>query len=571
MTSQPPMQPPVGAPVQPSAAVAPQQVQNPFSGLPLTDVLRDVAALILLITALFYDWSEGDSGAELWFVDVATAFAVLGLLPSYLSKLGVFGPAWQQRTNGLIRLGAAVPYFISVLVVVILDLADDRGVGVGVGVGLFAALLAAQPRKHELPPASLAPSDRIWVYVTGGLVALAALFSLLSTLLFIDDLNDVADAPEIIVFVLAGVLYTVLLGVVAVPTLLAKPAGVALTGGLGSLFLVLGMFHIDGQNSSQVTGFLTLPMGWEGLDLPGFGGFLVVGAAAAAFSPGASRATGGATHPVSLAGAAKWGFVVLALAGVLHLLGAVFRGIVTDDFDAPVIVTIIFSVLIVGVTALGVVTTSSEGSKVLSLAAAGGYMVLTIVLVVIVAIIDEGGAGFVTMLTSGFGFGYGDPVAADTWLGALLVGLLLAFALVGFGGVTKVTKKAFENAQAAGPATGAPLPVAPAPTAPIVQAPASAPAPAPTAPPVGPPTSVEPLAGAPAPVEPPAAPVADPVVQRASDPTVSQAELADLVQNYPQARAAAALNPQAYPGMLEWLGQLNDPEINAALAQRQQG
>ena len=43
----------------------------------------------------------------------------------------------------------------------------------------------------------------------------------------------------------------------------------------------------------------------------------------------------------------------------------------------------------------------------------------------------------------------------------------------------------------------------------------------------------------------------------------------DLVQNHPQARAAAASNPQAYPGMLEWLGQLGDPEVDAALARRQ--
>ncbi|MFT4299625.1 MAG: hypothetical protein QM597_08330, partial [Aeromicrobium sp.] len=95
-----------------------------------------------------------------------------------------------------------------------------------------------------------------------------------------------------------------------------------------------------------------------------------------------------------------------------------------------------------------------------------------------------------------------------------------------------------------------------APTAPLVTAPAAAPA-APAAPPAAP---------TPAPAH--AAPV-DPVVQRASDPAISQEELANLVQNYPQARAVAALNPQAYPAMLEWLAQQNDPEINAALAQRQ--
>jgi len=113
-----------------------------------------------------------------------------------------------------------------------------------------------------------------------------------------------------------------------------------------------------------------------------------------------------------------------------------------------------------------------------------------------------------------------------------------------------------------------------------VSAPAPAPAPAAPAAPQAPaaPAAPAPEAAAPAPTQeipiaeaPTEAVAIDPAVQRASDPSISQAELADLVQNHPQARAAAAGNPQAYPGMLEWLAQLGDPEVDAALARRQQG
>ncbi|GAA1751600.1 hypothetical protein [Aeromicrobium alkaliterrae] len=589
---QPQPQPQYQQPQYQPAPGAPAQVTNPFSGLPLVDVLRDVAALVLLVTALFYDWNfDGgiNSGAELWFVDVVTGLAVISLVATYLWKLGVFGQAWNPRTNGLIRLIAGALYFVVILVVVILDLADDRAVGIGVAIGLFAALLVAQPRKHELPPASLAPSDKIWVYVTGGLVALSALFALISSLVFIGDLNDLgAEAPEIIVYVIAAIVYTALLAYGAVQALLSKPAGIALIAGFGLLVLVLGILHIDGQNASQLTGFVTLLGGFESFHGPGFGAFLLVGAAAAALSPGASRATGGATHPISLSGAAKTGFLLLALASLLHVLGAIFIGILADDFGAPVIVTLILSVLGAVVAVFGFVTTSSTGSKLLPLVAAGVWALLVTILAIIIAIIDEGSAGFLNL--------NGGPqgLSADTWLGAILAAAVIALAITGVAPITGVFKKAVANAQAGGPAVGAPLPGAPAPTAPIVSAPAPAPAPAYQAPAAPAPAAPAPEAAAPAPEAPAqeapaqeaAAPTptqvipvgealteqvaVDPIVQRASDPTISQAELADLVQNHPQARAAAAANPQAYPGMLEWLGQLGDPEVDAALAQRPQ-
>ena len=119
----------------------------------------------------------------------------------------------------------------------------------------------------------------------------------------------------------------------------------------------------------------------------------------------------------------------------------------------------------------------------------------------------------------------------------------------------------FANAQngPTGPGAGAPLPGAP-------QAPAQHQAPAQAAPASGASAgSTEHTAVIP--TVPPAS--ADPVVQRASDPSIDQAELAQIAQQHPHARAAVAQNPQAYPGLLDWLRQLGDPEVDAALARRQ--
>ena len=55
---------------------------------------------------------------------------------------------------------------------------------------------------------------------------------------------------------------------------------------------------------------------------------------------------------------------------------------------------------------------------------------------------------------------------------------------------------------------------------------------------------------------------------QAADPSTPAATLAQIVQDAPTLRAAVASNPTTYPTLLEWLGQLGDPEVDAALAAR---
>lgn len=54
----------------------------------------------------------------------------------------------------------------------------------------------------------------------------------------------------------------------------------------------------------------------------------------------------------------------------------------------------------------------------------------------------------------------------------------------------------------------------------------------------------------------------------AASPGATAAQLRDIAERTPKARALVAVHPQAYPALLEWLGSLGDPEVDAALRSR---
>ncbi|MBE6475958.1 MAG: hypothetical protein E7Z95_10425 [Actinomyces succiniciruminis] len=60
----------------------------------------------------------------------------------------------------------------------------------------------------------------------------------------------------------------------------------------------------------------------------------------------------------------------------------------------------------------------------------------------------------------------------------------------------------------------------------------------------------------------------DDLVARASDPNAELTTLHELANNYPGLRPYIAENPRTYPALLEWLGILGDPAVDAALARR---
>ncbi|WP_163197660.1 variant leucine-rich repeat-containing protein [Bifidobacterium platyrrhinorum] len=51
--------------------------------------------------------------------------------------------------------------------------------------------------------------------------------------------------------------------------------------------------------------------------------------------------------------------------------------------------------------------------------------------------------------------------------------------------------------------------------------------------------------------------------------TTDQMQMAEIAQKAPELYASLALNPNLYPALVDWLAQLGDPAVNAALATRQ--
>lgn len=54
----------------------------------------------------------------------------------------------------------------------------------------------------------------------------------------------------------------------------------------------------------------------------------------------------------------------------------------------------------------------------------------------------------------------------------------------------------------------------------------------------------------------------------ASNPATDAETLREIAYHFPELRPAVAANPSAYPGLLQWLGELGDPAVSAALAAR---
>src|SRR5450830_1784517 len=55
---------------------------------------------------------------------------------------------------------------------------------------------------------------------------------------------------------------------------------------------------------------------------------------------------------------------------------------------------------------------------------------------------------------------------------------------------------------------------------------------------------------------------------QASDPQTPGQVLADIAALRPDLRVAVASNPGTYPGLLEWLGSMGEPAVDAAIAAR---
>ena len=191
------------APAQPKP-----QRPSAFAGITLSDYVRDGIAVLALFFSLFMAWVYGDGyageGSKAGTrVDVLliTILSILSVGISYLWRAGLFGPSVGYKRIQDIRLLANAPYAVLVLVYLVMVLASDGdsssgfyGLGGAVAFGLGGAVLAAQPRRAEIAPG---PGDdarhRRWVFITLGLVGLAAVVTLVQVIRFLILISDLTQ------------------------------------------------------------------------------------------------------------------------------------------------------------------------------------------------------------------------------------------------------------------------------------------------------------------------------------------------------------------------------------------
>ena len=510
------------APAGPVAPAAPRP-QISFAGLTAGDYLRDVVAALLLLISLGLRWDYANVAVDRIDVVLITIVSVFSLAVPYMARMGALGQGWTAGGVRWVRLLANAPYFVLVAVYLVIDILNGGyrdtggGIGVALGVGLAGAILAAQPREGELGPDGARRRGGLWYWVVAGLGAIIIAGAIASLVITVVDRRDTIEVRELIagLLLVAGVLVLVVLPVIGTLVRNGSWRLVLLTlGGAAALLLILA----DGGRLHE------LPV--ESFHRIAFGYVLWPAVAAAAASPSVRRAMR------EQAPRDRWVRAAVRLLTVALLACAVQ----------------------VGLLILGITQSYSRGALV-------AVLVLT-VLYAMGAIIVR--SALAQNQPSAAGVAYG--VAAGLFLlglinlavasGDFLISYLdLVLALVVPMALVVMVAAAGLRASSGRPVTSGPtatLPPRPWQTA----QPQPWPAPLPTQP--GPST---PNASAP-PADVPES------IRLAADPATPAATLAELAASAPAARPYVARHPNAYPGLLEWLGKLGDPAVDQALRER---
>ncbi|MEU2199031.1 hypothetical protein [Isoptericola sp. NPDC019482] len=573
----------------PDTLDAPEQERSPFGGVAVRELVRDVVAAFALLVALPLPWDHAHRGSDRLEIVLATVLALLAIAAPYLRRGGVGPSSWDVLTSRRTVALACIPYAVVAVVYLVLDAlapADAAGgVGAGLAVGLAGAALAAAPRWAHAPA------------VVAGVVALGTLATPVAAL--------VQGAPWA-VWVVGLLNALVVLGVLwfTAGTYLRSgdlASGYVLLALGGAVALELVLFaggNVDPWFESvhgQRLGLLLLP---------------VVAAVTARRVVDDAAATVGEPDDVR---AARWVAVALRALTIVALVAAFVALValvlvVADGVRVGRVLRLVVGVLMVGV-AIAARRSLARDPRAGHAAAVGAACVIVVLgLVIVVARAGLGTQSNVEELLVAFGL----PAVA---LAALLVPPSVR-ALVASAPETPETPETAEAAPS-GPSEDAPsvgasdaVPETPAQTqaeaATAGRAEAAAPssstgaypvaaaaepagrapqaAPVATRPEVRPLDATQQIAPVRATQAPDSTQVLPPVqaapaqtapvqapgwsVAQAMDPSTPLADLARISAEAPHLRSYVAANPSTYPALLDWLGALGDPAVDAALRSR---
>lgn len=505
----------------PPAAGGVQRVVPGFSGVPARDYVMDVVAALLLLLSLGLPWNGATNATRHIEVLLITILSVLSLSLHYLYRAGVFPPTWTSRTVALTRGLLNVPYLVIAAIAVVLDLVSvlgqsltiTPGVGSAVLVGLAGAVLAAGPRAGEPDVAAAvahAPWTRTAIFILAGVAMVLQVLGLVAPA--VTHVYDFLGGSFIAYQVIAAVGITVLVAWALIGVGRGDDHWRPVIIGVG-VTVVLWMLFVTRQYALSVSsgnlGVVVLPIA------------AVAVAVTAAGAPGSDRRAYGRT----VAGNALLYVLVLAGFGVAGSVALLTGG---GLFSTGTLVAILVACLIAGVAA--VVGRSSLAGPTRMPA----FVTLGVVLV----------AGIVILAVQG----------SDDWLASSWDNGLLAFGLplvagwaLALPGANKTLASLFKTVTSPVGTVGR-------------MAPTSASAPAPDAP----------LTAATTIQTPPPPPASGHgfTVQQAADPATDPVILSRIAAEAPELRACLATNPSTYPALLQWLADLHDPQVDAALQTR---
>ncbi|MEO7373423.1 MAG: zinc ribbon domain-containing protein, partial [Terrimesophilobacter sp.] len=155
--------------------------------VPVVDYVRDGLAAFALIISLFMVWHAGGVGTGRFAGDpaathldvvVITLLSLASLSIPYLWRAGVFGPSWGYAKTQDARLIANAPYFLLVVVYLVIEIVAHPGLGPALAFGLAGAVLAAQPRSSELADGDVV-RDRRWIVAVLAIAGLVVVLTLI--------------------------------------------------------------------------------------------------------------------------------------------------------------------------------------------------------------------------------------------------------------------------------------------------------------------------------------------------------------------------------------------------------
>jgi hypothetical protein len=337
---------------QPGMTAPPQPRYNPFLGWPVTDYLRDVAAVFCLFATLGMTWDlSGDQGGEKWWVVIAVLLAVGSLVLPYLLKANVI-PGWTPVHSKLAKLGACLPFLASVIAALINELVNldsdrDGGLGIALGMGMAGIALVLQPRQAEEMPQPT--DDGLWNKLAYGFgIAAVVAGVLMYAGLVIHASDDLFD--DVLGFFKILLVALVLLLVLAAWPLAGYVGGSAAWRRIfaTSLFTVIGVSLLAMADEGRALFYWPQAEKWYGdVLLTGYAGTFLLGAAAGlSVCRSLARRPSEHVEPVGewqhTASAAA---LVSAIASVVAVV-ALIIGIVqdSDELAAAIVVTVLAAI-----------------------------------------------------------------------------------------------------------------------------------------------------------------------------------------------------------------------------------